>query len=150
MRRRKKKGQYAEFLFQNPKKTHTTSTKHTAASASSVATTTTVTSLIVSTTAPASTAASGRRLGLGLVDPEGPSVEFVAAQLVAGFFGRGTGHGDKAKSADLAGIAIRGHEAVRHRAILLKELADRVFHRVKRQIAHVEFDLFMLILKKKQ
>ena len=91
--------------------------------------------------AAATAATRSRSLRLGLVDAEGTAVQFVPVEFVAGVFGHGRGHGNEAKTTDLAGIAIGGHEAIGHRPVLLEQTPDALFVGVKGQIADVELDL---------
>jgi hypothetical protein len=79
---------------------------------------------------------------LRFIDPNGAAIEFVAIQSLARFFGCLRGHGDEAKTADLARFPVRRQEAINDFTILCKERLDGVLRRVKGQVSHVEFDLF--------
>ena len=80
---------------------------------------------------------SAAPLGLGLVDLDGPAVDLgtVHGQSLLGI---GGGHGNEGETADGAGLAVGGEEAVADLAVLGKGGADGLLGALEGEVADVE------------
>ena len=96
------------------------------------------------TTAPASASAavtaSAAPLGLGLVDLDDPAVDLGAVHGQS-LLRIGGGHGNEGETADGAGLAVGGEEAVADLAVLGKGGADGLLGALEGEVADVELVL---------
>lgn len=88
-----------------------------------------------------SSSAGRTHLGLGLVHPHGPPVEFHPVDLVAGRLGLLGRHGNEREAPGTSGVPVARQEAVGDRPVLLEHAAHGLLVRVERQVAHVELDV---------